>query len=130
MAILLGGRLIRYHLLIDPGGNWREQLWLDVLVSGPEVALAAAKTPKPTLTDPLPLNSCSLDSLTLLPGVGPVLAGRIDAARRAGVVFLTAQDLQRVKGIGPALSARLDSLVLYARTASADSNSSNSAKSR
>ena len=62
----------------------------------------------------MPINTCSLDSLCLLPGVGPVLAGRIVQARAAGMVFRRAADLQAVKGIGPRLAARLDSLVLYA----------------
>ena len=54
-----------------------------------------------------------MDSLTLLPRVGPVLAGRIDEARMAGVVFRNAEDLKKVKGIGPALSARLAPLVVF-----------------
>ncbi len=59
------------------------------------------------------MNTCSVDSLTLLPGVGPVLAGRIAASRTAGGPFRDAQDLRRVKGIGPALSARLAPLVVF-----------------
>jgi DNA uptake protein ComE-like DNA-binding protein len=101
-------------MLIGPDGHWRDHLWLDALVEGPAAAQAAEKPPKIVLTTPLPINNCSLDSLTLLPRVGPVLAARIDEARRNGVVFCTAEDLRRVKGIGPALSARLDTLVIYA----------------
>jgi DNA uptake protein ComE-like DNA-binding protein len=101
-------------MLIGPDGHWRDHLWLDALVEGPSAAQAAEKRPKIVLTTPLPINNCSLDSLTLLPRVGPVLAARIDEARRNGVVFCTAEDLRRVKGIGPALSARLDTLVIYA----------------
>ena len=103
---------MRHHLLLGPEGQWREYLWLDHLVAPPAVA---AQTPeKPRLTGPLPINSCSVDSLTLLPGVGAVLAGRIDTARRDGMVFRNAADLRQVKGIGPRLSARLDTLVIYA----------------
>jgi len=108
---------------MDPDGNWQDHLWLDALVEGPAVAAAAQKPSRTVLTTPLPINSCSLDSLMLLPGVGPVLAARLDAARLAGVVFCNAEDLRRVKGIGPALSARLDSLVLYLDPTPADSNS-------
>jgi competence protein ComEA len=61
----------------------------------------------------LPINTCSLDSLTLLPGVGPVLAGRIQEMRAEGFIFAREEDLRQVKGIGPALSARLAPLVLY-----------------
>jgi len=64
----------------------------------------------------LPVNTCSVDSLTLLPGVGKVLAGRIDAVRRQGIRFRCAADLEQVKGIGTRLSARLDTLLLYAVT--------------
>ncbi len=112
---------MRHHLLVGPDGKWREHLWLDALLAGPDDAQAAAKPPRPVLTSPLPINTCSLDSLTLLPGVGPVLAGRIDLIRQAGTVFCTAEDLRRVKGIGPALSARLDSLVIYAISTTSDS---------
>ncbi len=64
---------------------------------------AAAKEP-PAPLDP---NTATLDSLQLLPGVGPVLAGRIVAAREGGSVFRQPSDLLAVKGIGPASLARL-----------------------
>ena len=56
---------------------------------------------------PLAINTCSVDSLQMLPGVGPVMAGRIDAARRQGVVFRKPADLLGIKGIGPATVSRL-----------------------
>jgi predicted flap endonuclease-1-like 5' DNA nuclease len=56
---------------------------------------------------PLAINACSVDSLQMLPGVGPVMAGRIDAARRQGVVFRKPADLLGIKGIGPATVSRL-----------------------
>ncbi|MBE0566890.1 MAG: helix-hairpin-helix domain-containing protein [Krumholzibacteria bacterium] len=65
------------------------------------------------MTGPLPVNTCSEDSLTLLPGVGPKLAARIAASRLADGPFRTAQDLQRVKGIGPVLAARIGPLVVF-----------------
>ncbi len=108
-------------MLIGSAGDWQEHLWLDNLIEGPAVAEASDKPPRTVLTSPLPVNTCSLDSLTLLPGVGPVLAARIAEARQSGVLFCNADDLRRVKGIGPTLSARLDSLVLYAAPAGKDS---------
>jgi len=128
--LLVGGRLIRHEMLIGPSGKWREHLWLDALLEGPATAQASQKKAKPVLTSPLPINSCSVDSLTLLPGVGPVLAGRIADARREGLIFGNAEDLRRVKGIGPALSARLDTLVQYTKPVTADSLSDQTAKSR
>jgi hypothetical protein len=109
--ILLAGRLIRHRMLIAPDGQWRQHMWLDEIVLAPSGAEAAEKDPKPVLTTPLPINTCSVDSLTLLPGVGPVLAGRIQDVRKNGQIFSNAEDLRLVKGIGPALSARLAPLV-------------------
>jgi predicted flap endonuclease-1-like 5' DNA nuclease len=110
--LLLGGRAVRHHLLIGPEGRWRDTLWLDDLIVDPAVAAEKGRPEKPKLTTPLPINTCSVDSLTLLPGVGPVLAGRIAETRDMGVVFCTREDLEEVKGIGPALSARLAPLVI------------------
>ncbi len=100
---------------MDDQGLWQEHLWLDELVL-PAMADAAEngrKREKIKLTDPLPINNCSADSLTLLPGVGKVMAQRIDVARRQGLVFTCAADLRKIKGIGAILSARLDTLVVY-----------------
>lgn len=49
------------------------------------------------------VNSASLEELQALPGVGPVMAARIVAARP----FNRVDDLLRVPGIGPATLARL-----------------------
>ena len=113
-------------MLITPDGRWRDHMWLDELVLGPAEATAAEKVPKPVLTTPLPINSCSTDSLTLLPGVGPVLAERIQEVRANGHIFNSAEDLRLVKGIGPALSARLGPLVDFSVPATGDSLSENS----
>lgn len=51
----------------------------------------------------LPLNSASAEALVRLPGVGPVLAGRIIAARPFGQV----EDLLGIDGVGPATYSRL-----------------------
>lgn len=91
-----------------------------VAPDGPAAAAGSAKVPKRrarsapvTLTTPLAINSCSLDSLQLLPGVGPVLAGRIDEARRQGTIFRNPADLLEIRGIGPAALARLTPLVRF-----------------
>lgn len=110
--LILGGRQVRTHMLLDDQGMWKDTMWLDELVL-PSVAQAASNKSKPKLTTPLPINSCSADSLTLLPGVGQVMAGRIMEARRQGQIFSCAADLRQIKGIGSKLSARLDTLVLY-----------------
>ncbi len=115
VLFLVGGRQIRTHMLLDDNGYWKEKMWLDELVL-PANALAAegaGKTQMPKLTTPLPINTCSADSLTLLPGVGKVMASRIDAARQQGHLFTCKADLREIKGIGVMLSTRLDTLVLY-----------------
>jgi len=100
-------------------------MWLDELILPPEAQAGSGpgKLSKPVLTSPLPINTCSLDSLMLLPGVGAVMAGRIDAARRQGVLFANSDDLRKIKGIGEKLSARLDTLVIY--SLKANSNDTN-----
>ena len=124
--LLLGGRLVRSRLLLAADGRWRDPLWLDHLLPQPDTAAAAEadRKQKPQLTSPLPINVCSVDSLTLLPGVGPVMAGRIAAARDTGLVFRSVADLRRIKGIGPKLSAKLAPHVLFALPAAADSATS------
>jgi competence protein ComEA len=58
------------------------------------------------------LNSASLEELQRLPGIGPVLAGRIVESRTTHGPFRTAEDLLRVSGIGPTTLDRLKSLVI------------------
>lgn len=113
VILLLIGREIRTRMLVDDHGQWRNHLWLDELMVPGVAAAAEGKATRPVLTGPLPINTCSQDSLTLLPGVGTVMAGRIAAARQRGMVFTCGQDLQQIKGIGPKLSSRLDTLLVY-----------------
>ncbi len=102
-------------MLLDDHGLWRDGMWLDALVLPGQASAADGRTnnAKPKLTTPLPINTCSTDSLKLLPGVGEVMAGRIEEARQQGQVFTCASDLMKIKGIGTKLSARLDTLVIY-----------------
>ncbi|MFZ5980537.1 MAG: ComEA family DNA-binding protein [Candidatus Zixiibacteriota bacterium] len=51
-------------------------------------------------------NTSPVDSLELLPGIGPELAERIDAYRRKDR-FVTESDITKVPGIGPKLYERL-----------------------
>lgn len=126
IGFLLSGRLIRHRLLIAPDGAWREHMWLDEILPAASEATAAEKAARPVLTTPLPINTCSTDSLTLLPGVGPVLAGRIGELRAEGLIFRVEEDLRKVKGIGQKLSARLAPLVDFGQIAPADSLSEDS----
>ncbi len=113
--LILGGRFLRDQILLDDDGLLKDSLWLDSFVMPPAAMAAPSRggAEAPKLTTPLPINTCSADSLTLLPGVGPVMAERIAAHRAAGHRFTCRADLEAVKGIGPHLSARLDTLVIY-----------------
>jgi competence protein ComEA len=57
------------------------------------------------------LNTASSAELQTLPGVGPVLAARILAWRKAHQRFSSVAELQEVAGIGPARFAVLRTLV-------------------
>ncbi len=57
---------------------------------------------------PINVNADTAEDLTSLPGVGPILAGRIVEGRP----YTTADDLQSVKGIGPIRLARMRHRVL------------------
>jgi competence protein ComEA len=77
--------------------------------------------PRPTRpdTDPtdrkpvrLDLNRASREELERLPGIGPVMAGRILTLREEMGRFRGLEDLQSVQGIGPATIERIKPLVI------------------
>ncbi len=53
------------------------------------------------------INEAGPAELDLLPGIGPMLAERITADRRALGRFTSVSDLQRVSGVGPVTVARI-----------------------
>lgn len=71
-------------------------------------------------THPLDLNRATAMELTRLPGVGPVLAERILAARIAAGVFASLEDLRRVRGLGRVKLERLRALVTVAEAGLVD----------
>jgi len=67
------------------------------------------------------LNRAGKDDLSALPGIGPVLAGRIIAYREAHGPFLDVAELTRVSGIGPAVLKRVSGdLTVFTPTANDD----------
>jgi competence ComEA-like helix-hairpin-helix protein len=85
-----------------------------------EVAPAAPAALRPAPSDStaaaaggghVDLNRASAEELDALPGIGPVLAERILAYRRAHGPFREPEDLLQVRGIGPRLFARLRSRI-------------------
>lgn len=76
----------------------------------PRPAPAAAKKVQPG-DAPINVNTASADELQRLPGVGPVMAQAIIAARTAKP-FDNVNDLDRVKGIGPKTLEKLRPFVV------------------
>ena len=58
----------------------------------------------------LRLQALSGDDFRLLPGVGPILAERLEAARRRAGGVLVPADLEHVRGLGPVSRARWQAL--------------------
>jgi len=59
-------------------------------------------------------NRADASRLTLLPGIGPVLAERIVAERLAGGPYADPGDLARVRGIGPKTVERISGHLVFA----------------
>lgn len=77
-------------------------------VAAPASPQAVGEAPAPVpAAAPLDLNTASESDLDRLPGIGPVLAGRIVAHRAAHGPFRSPEDLLAVPGIGPRLYTRL-----------------------
>jgi DNA uptake protein ComE-like DNA-binding protein len=58
------------------------------------------------------LDLADADTLALLPGIGPALAGRIVEDRNRLGAFGGIAGLQRVRGIGPSISAGIKPFVI------------------
>ncbi|MFW6132879.1 MAG: ComEA family DNA-binding protein [Planctomycetota bacterium] len=90
---------------VAAGLAWRRAAPLDAAGAVGDGASPAAECIDPNLA--------ATGSLRRLPGIGPRLAGRIVAYRRAwsashaGPAFRTPDDLRRVRGIGPATVQRI-----------------------
>jgi len=88
-----------------PSGSW-------LVVGQWEVArLKAPPAERLLLGLPLDVNAVTVSELTLLPGIGPVLAQRIVAARKEKGPFQELDDLLAVPGLGPKNLDRLKSWI-------------------
>lgn len=74
------------------------------LLTPPPETTAPAQTEEsetePTISFPIDLNTADEDTLTALPGIGPVLARRILAYREENGPFRVVEELLNVSGIG------------------------------
>ena len=89
-----------------------------VVVDGEQIAVGVpGAAPGPSVepggagSTPVNLNTASEQDLETLPGVGPVLAGRIVQYRSDSGGFTSVDQLQDVSGIGPSTFAELQDLV-------------------
>ena len=74
------------------------------------------RPPRPQAFRPLAevrVNRAQMPELIALPGIGPVLARRILEDRKRHGMFLTLNDLARVKGLSPNTLRRLEGLVRF-----------------
>ena len=102
--------VLRPQGLSRPPRAGASRVTIDPTVADSEPVRAARSTP-PAAAPPLDLNRATPEELDALPGVGPVLAGRIIEQRRRQGGFHDVRDLRAVRGIGPRLYARLQGLV-------------------
>lgn len=80
-------------------------LFLGLLL--PAAALAGKKKPP---ARPININTANLDELQLVPGIGPVTAGKILQMRKSYGSFKSVDDLLAIRGLGP---KRLDKMRKY-----------------
>ena len=73
---------------------------------------AKAVPAKPKVRFPIDINTASADMFDALPGIGPTLAGRIIAHRKAIGRFKSIEQLMDVKGIGEKKFADMKKLVV------------------
>jgi competence protein ComEA len=73
---------------------------LVALVLATSASWAASPSEQAGAREQVDLNSASADSLTTVPGIGPVMAERIVAWREAHGPFRRVEDLMKVKGVG------------------------------
>ncbi len=85
----------------------REQA-LEPVTTGLPV-LPTTSSVKPLFSGPLDLNVASREQIEALPGVGPVLAGRI----LAGKPYRSIADLDAVKGVGKTTLKRLEPYLVF-----------------
>jgi competence protein ComEA len=98
--------------IVNQAAMLTDGLWIYVPFRETPTPHALTPTPAPlgTMLSPdakVNINTATAEELEALPRIGPALAQRIIAYRRAHGAFQKVDDLLAVKGIGPALLATL-----------------------
>ncbi|MCX5678332.1 MAG: ComEA family DNA-binding protein [Candidatus Omnitrophica bacterium] len=97
-ALLVGTGVIIYRRS-SPVGNLRiESHQASPVSSGKDISESSKK---------ININKASVEELTGLKGVGPVLAGRIAEYRLKNGLFVSTEDLKKVPGIGDKLFSKI-----------------------
>jgi competence protein ComEA len=104
LLLLLAASLLLVAVVPELAGRLR-------LAMGPPPGADVAAAPIDMRS--IDVNRAAPGILETLPGVGPVLAGRIAAERERGGPFADADDLRRVKGIGPATARALEPYLIF-----------------
>lgn len=105
---LLAGGLLSVMLLSAHQGAWPTSRARVESQKEPAPTLATGHAAQSTASGlVIDLNQADVAELTLLPGVGVTLAGRIVESRRTSGPFTEVSQLQRVYGIGPKTVASL-----------------------
>jgi competence ComEA-like helix-hairpin-helix protein len=104
--------LYSYRMYYNPAMASRSLLrcFLPVLFIGllfPAAELAGKKKPP---AQPINLNTATSEELQLVPGIGPVTAGKILQMRKSYGSFKSVDDLLAIRGLGP---KRLDKMRKY-----------------
>ncbi len=89
------------------GGTWRSGTRVVFTADGSPILTPMSGRDLLTLGLPVDLNQASAADLEAVPGLGPVLAGRIVAHRQEQGPFKHIEDLLQVHGIGPKLLEKI-----------------------
>ena len=80
-----------------------EQIYVDAVATNSK----GVRVSTPIRTGPININRATVKDFDSLDGIGPVIAARIVAYRKANGPFTTIEDLQKVSGIGVAKFAQI-----------------------
>lgn len=96
---------------VIPSANMTTINLAERLLDGQMIFIGNSNSMELTSDPRINLNLATETELDSLPGVGPVMAGRIIAWRESNQRFHSIEELQEVPGIGPKVFANLKSLI-------------------